>query len=215
MTETRTKDAHIWQRDALDWYQEPSRCTEQLLSVETFSGNIWDPACGGGNIIKACLARGLDAYGSDIVDRGFGGVQDFLDPVFDFVNVDNIICNPPFFRAKGTEDFIRKALTVATRKVAIFTDIKFLAGQARGSGLWADLPPSRAWILSERPSCPPGEYLAAGNEAKGGTADWVWLVWSASAPRGETKLGWIAKGRARAEVAKTPAATSSMLQETA
>jgi len=31
--------------------------------------------------------------GSDIADRGAGGVQDFLDPDYHFVNVENIICN--------------------------------------------------------------------------------------------------------------------------
>ena len=193
------KRAHVWARDELDWYVEPERVTRQLLAVETFGGPILDPACGGGNIVKTCRAAGLQARGSDIVDRTdgaewFAGTRDFLDPLY-LPDVPEIICNPPFFRAKGTEHFIRRALAVARVKVAIFTSIKFLAGQARGAGLWVDHPPTRVWIICERPSCPPGEWLKGGNPAAGGTDDWIWVVWDKRAPVGPTQLGWLRKDR--------------------
>jgi hypothetical protein len=191
------KKAHVFQRDPHDWYVENQACTRALLRVERFFGTVWNPACGQGNIMRACRATGLEAVGSDVVRRaGFDddawwcGVGDFLQdsraPSF-----ESIITNPPFFKAKGTEAFIRKALRVARHKVAIFTDVKFLAGGARASGLYAEHPPSRVWILSPRPSCPPGEWLKAGNKAGGGTADWVWAVWSLTEPRQPTQLNWL------------------------
>jgi hypothetical protein len=198
MSESRAKDARVFDRDPLDWYVEPETATAQLLEVERFTGDIWDPACGGGNIVRACLDAGYGAFGSDVVCR-FPELAPWWFRIADFIKdepsrtVQNIICNPPFFRAKGTEAFIRRALALVPGKVAIFTDIKFLAGQRRGEGLWNDHPPSRVIILCERPSCPPGEYLAAGNKAEGGTADWVWLVWDQTVPRGDTRLMWIKK----------------------
>lgn len=192
------KGAHIWERDALDWYQEPESCTDALLAVEAFSGPIHDPSCGGGNIVRSALRHGKPATGSDVVCRvaprpeWFLGERDFLAQPFDLVNV---IMNPPFFRAKGAEAFIRTALGVTASKVAAFVDVKFLAGAQRANGLFAQHPPARVWIVTPRPSCPPGEWLKAGNKAGGGTADWCWIVWDNSAPGAATSLGWIRSGR--------------------
>lgn len=187
LIDAREKDAHVWNRDKLDWYVEEPRATTALLAAEEFHGSVLDPACGGGNIVRGCLAAGLAATGSDIMQRvpidtpWFRGVSDFrfatLDPV------DNIICNPPFFRAKGTEAFIRKALTVARRKVAMFVSLPFLAGSQRARGLFYEHRPLRAWMVTPRVSCPPGEYIEAGGKIGGGTEDWVWLIWRPNAPQ--------------------------------
>lgn len=85
-----------YDRVEVDWYVEPRRAIDELLDVERFDGWIWDPACGGGNIVKACLDRGLNAYGSDIVHRGCGGQVDFLSIPTDEKRFANIITNPPF-----------------------------------------------------------------------------------------------------------------------
>lgn len=190
-----SKGAHVWARDGLDWYVEPRWATDGLLDVERFVGGIWDPACGGGNIVETCRARGYDARGTDVEERVPGaswwaGDVDFLGDHGEYLE-PNIVMNPPFFRAKGAEAFIRKALAVAEGKVCAFVDVKFLAGAGRAAGLFAEHPPSRIWIISPRPSCPPGEYLASGGKAEGGTADWCWLVWDLTAPRAATVTGWL------------------------
>lgn len=194
MSEPAVKDAHLWARDPLDWYVEEERCTEQLLKVEEFLGTIWDPCCGGGNTVRACLRAGYDAIGSDLVTRKKAKGQPWFRGERDFLTADvagNLILNPPFFRAKGTEAFIRHALKIAKGKVAVFCDIKFLAGTNRANGLWREHPPTRVWIISPRPSCPPGAYIEAGNEPGGGTADWVWCVWDQTAPTTLPALGWL------------------------
>lgn len=195
MSASAEKAAHVWERDPLDFYVEPRRATEGLLSVETFTGGILDPACGAGNIVETCIAAGLKAAGTDIKRRTgkpwFIEERDYLAPGYPW-RADNIICNPPFYRAKGTEEFIRLALSRATRKVAVFTDLKFLAGSGRANGLYAEHPPTRVWIITPRPSCPSGAMLEAGGEASGGTADWVWLVWCLDErPPVAPALGWI------------------------
>lgn len=194
----RAKSAHIWQRNELDWYVEESRASEALFKVEPFIGPVHDPACGGGNIVKAALQHGLPATGSDIVRRvdpaptWFTGERDFLDGPPLCADI-NIVTNPPFFRGKGTEDFIRRALTTVHGKVAIFTSIKFLAGAKRAEGLFTEHPPARIWIVTPRVSCPPGEYLAAGNKAGGGADDWCWIVYppAAQRPASATRMDWL------------------------
>jgi|SRR6185312_4665094 len=183
--ETRALNAKVWKRDELDWYVEPPRATKALLSVETFLGPVRDPCCGQGNIVSELLASGYAATGSDVVDRTgraswFAGEIDFLTCGG---RLENICMNPPFFRAKGAEAFIRKALCIAKGKVAAFVDIRFLAGSDRAQGLFSEHPPHRIWVVTPRVSCPPGTYLAAGNKAGNGSSDWCWLVWDRTAPR--------------------------------
>lgn len=190
------KAAHIWERDGLDWYQEPAIATTKLLSKERFVGKIHDPACGGGNIVRACLEAGYEASGSDITTRvdpnepWFRGEHDFLTE-HSLAMFENLIVNPPFFRAKGAEAFIRKAISVTHGKVCAFVDVKFLAGTGRANGLFAEHKPTRIWIITPRVSCPPGEYLANGGKASGGTADWCWIVWDLSSSSTSTELGWL------------------------
>ena len=190
----RERGAHIWRRDELDWYQEPGRCTAQLLARERFVGDVHDPCCGGGNIVKALLAGGYAARGSDVVRRvpadtpWWAGERDFLGARFDYAN---LVMNPPYFGGKGTEAFIRRALEVTFGKVAVFVDRRFLTGQGRARGLYREHPPTRIWEITPRPSCPPGEYIEAGNVAGGGTADYCWIVWSMTEPSGPTAHGWL------------------------
>ena len=175
--------------ETLDFFIEPDWTVDLLLDAEDFPATIWDPACGSGTIVKRCIARGLEAVGSDIAGRAFGGVQDFLAPEYDFINVATIMCNPPY---KIADQFITRALTVATNKVAMLVQAKFPYSQRRHA-LFSKCPPARLYFLSTRPSMPPGEKLLAGTvEAKGGKLDYLWMVWD-SQHSGPTECRWLRK----------------------
>lgn len=194
MADPTEKKAHTWARNDLDWYVDPERCTTQLLAVERFVGEVWDPCCGGGNIVRQLRAGGYVAWGSDLVQRKamnpawWRGERDFLAERYDY---PNIVFNPPYFRAKGTEACIRRALEVAEGKVCVFVDRRFMTGSGRAKGLFREHPPTRAWEITPRPSCPPGEWLEGGNEAGGGTADYAWLVWDLTTPQTGMVTGWL------------------------
>ena len=198
----RVKKAHIWERHSEDWYVEPVIATTALLRVERFAAPVLDPCCGGGNIVSACRAAGIEAFGCDLVRRvpaqtpWFKGERNFLqDGVAPHLAPGAIITNPPYFKAKGTETAIRQALATGL-KTAAFVDVRFLASSERANGLYHDFPPDRIWVVTPRVSCPPGDYLAAGNKAGNGSSDWCWLVWEpADAPRsGKTQWGWLRLG---------------------
>ncbi len=149
---TRAKAAHVWERSEDEWYVEPEICTAALLRCERFIGHIWDPACGGGNILRAASANGyqFQLVGTDIKQRGdrafwFRGEQDFLNWAGQPL-AQNIAMNPPFGRGVLAEAFIRKALDIAVGKVAVFVDLRFLGGAGRAAGLWNDNPPDRIWM---------------------------------------------------------------------
>lgn len=205
MSAIKEKAAKIWERDPADWYVEGSAVTGQLLEAERFNGPIMDPCCGansevGGSIVRACIAAGYDAHGMDITDRFTGeipawwrGTQDFL-ALEDAPRFINIIMNPPYFGGVGAEAFIRKALSVASGKVAAFVDVRFIGSSRRAIGLWQEHRPSRIHYITPRPSCPPGAFLLNGGHKGGGTADYCWVVWDENRPARFTEFNWI-KGR--------------------
>lgn len=161
-----------FQRHEHDWYVEPSWCWDVLHRTipECFEGSVLDPACGGGTGVRWCRARGIKAFGSDIVDRGASGfVADFLSPGYPW-QADNVISNPPY---KNAVPFAHQALRVARCSVALLVQLPFLASQARHA-LFNSTPVAAVVILSKRPSMPPGGSQV---RATGGKEDYCWIVW--------------------------------------
>lgn len=183
MTALRKIDAHAWEREANEHYCEPAWCSMRLFDEEEF-GAIHDPCCGFGTIVKSAWAHGLSATGSDLVDRGFE--RGHLYPQ-DFLCVgrtlDCIVCNPPFNLAAR---FALHSLRLANRKVAMIFPVARLnaAHWIRGT------PLRRVWLLSPRPSMPPGHVIAAGGKPGGGKSDFAWLVWERGY-EGAPEMRWL------------------------
>jgi hypothetical protein len=165
---TAKLDAHIWEREENEHYVEPSWVSSRLLDEEKFDGPIDDPCCGFGTIPLNAIARGLEATAGDIVYRGFScDVTDFLESGWARVN---IICNPPLNIA---DKFALHALEVATRKVAIVFPVAHL-----NAAHWLiGTPLETVWLMTPRPSMPPGHVIASGKKPGGGKMDYCWLVW--------------------------------------
>lgn len=189
MAEGRT----AWPKVEDDWFVEPVSSTAFLLEREAFEGFTWDPACGQGHVLQACLAHGLPVTGTDLRQRTtapwFAGERDFLARGRARRGVANIITNPPYGGAKLAERFVRKAVAYpGVEKVAIFANTKFLFGAGRSAGLWSELPPDRVYPINPRPSCPPGQFLLDGGKASGGVENFIWLVWDLAAPTSRTEI---------------------------
>lgn len=80
-----------------DYYATEPRAVEVLLDHETFSKDVWEPACGEGHISKVLFERGYDVLSTDLVYRGFGFKTpvDFLNESFTEADDIDIITNPP------------------------------------------------------------------------------------------------------------------------
>ncbi len=189
-TTPRSKPKHSDKpRAENEWYVEPSWCVNALATVERFS-HVYDPACGCGTIPKAFAELGIAAQGADIVDRGFGKQRDFLVDDLPFAGGLQIVCNPPYLRGEGTISFIERALDIGFEKSCFIVNESFLFSRRRMT-LFERWPLIRMWLLSDRPSMPPGDLLASGAiEAKGGTANYVWLVFDPK-HTGSPACGWI------------------------
>jgi hypothetical protein len=180
--DSRPLNARIWPRSEAEWYVEPSWCSERLFAVEEFSGTIYDPACGMGRIPLAAMRAGLRALGSDMVNRGWDSTpQNFF---LHRTRHPNIVTNPPFDIAP---EFAQHALQIATRKVAII----FPTARLNAAHHWlSSAPLVRIWLLTPRPSMPPGDYILAGKKPGGGKMDFCWLVFEHGYD-GEPKARWL------------------------
>ena len=84
------------------------------MKREVFNGNIWECACGEGDISEVFLKNGYNVRSSDLIDRNYGIVENFFDS--DFV-ADNIVTNPPF---KHALEFVLEAKKKSNHKIAMF-----------------------------------------------------------------------------------------------
>jgi hypothetical protein len=166
----RKRNSHIWDRATDDHYVEEPWCAERLFQAEEFLGSINDPCCGFGRIPEAAVKAGHPVIAGDIVDRGYPGtaVEDFFASTW---RRSNIVSNPPF-NGGTIERFVRHALKLAECKVAVISPVARL-----NAAHWLrETPLRRIWLLTPRPSMPPGHVTAAGQKPGGGKVDFCWLV---------------------------------------
>ena len=179
--------AHVWDREENEHYVEPSWCSERLFAEENFEGGVYDPCCGFGRIVISALKAGLKGYGSDLVDRGWDSTRtphDFMSSSDE--KHDNIVCNPPFDIAP---QFTLHALKLAKRKVAII----FPTARLNAAHWMKETPLARIWLMTPRPSMPPGYVIVAGEKPGSGKMDYCWAVFEhgTSAP---SEIKWLRRG---------------------
>ena len=181
-------NAHLWDRHPEDWYIEPSWTSERLFAVESFLGEVCDPACGSGRILASAEKASYQIRGFDLVQRSSycTRVENFLN--FSAYRLDNIVSNPPFGIA---QQFVQHALAMADRKVAMLLPTKWVQGDKRSR--WLETTPlRRVLFLAPRPSMPPGPVIEAGISPGGGKEDFAWFIWHIGFD-GKPECGWLRK----------------------
>lgn len=119
-----------------------------MLEKETFTKAVLEPACGGGHISEVLQKHGYNVSSFDLIDRGYGKVQDF----FNIKHSDmDIVTNPPY---KIALPFLKHALDIIPNgnKVALFLRVLFLEGKERGH-FFKENPPKKIYVASGRLSC--------------------------------------------------------------
>lgn len=167
-----------------DYFPTPAWATHALVENEPFEGEIWECACGDGAMSRVLATKGNAVQSSDLYDRGFGRAG--IDFTTATTPADNIVTNPPYNSAEG---FVRSGVELAQHKFALLLRLAFLEGANRAQTIFADCPPSRVWVFSERITFYPAGAVQAGS----GTTAYAWFVWDKSAPAG-TELKWFRPG---------------------
>lgn len=171
--------------DGPDFYPTPDWATYALIDNECFEGRIWEPACGDGSMVRVLRDTGRSVDASDLFDRGYGEIGvDFLKCER---TIENVVTNPPYNSAEG---FVEAGLRQATHKLCLLLRLAFLEGGNRQRTIFAERPPSRVWVFSERIT-----FYPAGAVVKGsGTTAYAWFVWDKQAPNKNSELKWLPPG---------------------
>lgn len=175
------------ERENDDFYATEPKAADLLLEQEEFNRNIWECACGEGQLSERFIAAGYDVWSTDLIYRGYGiGDTDFLAQVKQFDG--DIITNPPY---KYATDFIYKALELVPEghKVAMFLKIQFLEGKSRKK-LFTTYPPKTIYVSSSRLLCAKNAEFEKMIEGGGSAVAYAWYVWEKGFS-GTTTVKWI------------------------
>lgn len=171
-------------REENDYYATEPIAGKLLLEVEPELNNIWECACGEGHLAHVFDEAGKLGKATDLINRGYGTVEDFLINTNPYHNGD-IVTNPPF---KNAQEFVENALTRVDdgRKVCMFLKVLFLESKSRKE-LFMKHPPKTIYVSSSRINC------AKGGDFKKYTTKaiaYAWYVW-VKGYEGETVIKWI------------------------
>lgn len=206
MSILKPRQSHIFEPEPHSHYVEDSWVSARLFQEENFGppgSFILDPACGWGRIPDSAMNALYRARASDIVDRRRVAVEEIEFRKLDFLGLHpeeiydwwkrhpqgvSIVCNPPFDQV---EDFARRALALASHKVAFVFPVRRLPAAHHwlsGTPLW------RIWFLTPRPSMPTGSHILAGGKVGGGKQDFCWIVWK-KGYTGSPVVAWLHRDR--------------------
>lgn len=178
------------ERQENDYYATDPHALEIFLDKLKEDGielhnQIWECACGEGNLSEVLKNKGYDVLSTDLIDRGYGiGNKDFLETSNIDIKAD-ILTNPPYKYAK---EFVEKALELQVNDyyTIMFLKIQFLEGQARKE-LFKKYPPKYVYVNSTRQTC----YINGDMSKKMSSATcYCWYIWKKGF-NGEPIIRWI------------------------
>jgi hypothetical protein len=151
-----------------DYYATPLNSTRALLESEQIVYPAWEPACGEGHIAKLLIG---EVYASDLVNRGYGEVADFLQTDRRFAT---IITNPPF---NLFQEFAEHALSLADNKVIMFGKLQALEGKKRATFM-QNSPLKTVYVFKSRQNpLRNGSPVDEKGKPWASTMAFAWYVW--------------------------------------
>lgn len=178
-----------------DYYATDPKAAEMLLELEKIRPIVLEPFCGEGHISKVLINHGHQVLSSNLIDRGFGYVNDVKD--YELINnnlycrdklvIDkdfDIVTNPPY---KYTNEFTEYTLNLLRPgcKLIQFLKLQFLETKGRKE-LFKKYPLKKLYVSSSR-------LVAAKNgdfsKEKGSAIAYGWFVWE-KGYKGDPIIKW-------------------------
>lgn len=183
------------EREPLDYYAtDPYAITKAIPVFREIglSHDVWECACGEGHLSKELEKNGYAVKSTDIADRGYGEVLDFL--ATDCRWKGDILTNPPF---KYAADFTEHAMECIEdgRLALFFLKVQFLE-TAKRAELFKRCGLRYLIVNSERICCAKNgdfnTYFNRGENGayRGGTQLYCWFVFQ-KGYTGEPTIKWI------------------------
>lgn len=172
-------------RDALDYDPTPPDATAAFLAVErawiaAHGRDVWEPAVGAGHIADVLTAQGFRVHGSDVVDRGFAGVDlrsFYAYEVSDQAPARVQITNPPYCEINARDGhgrWLLHAMALQPAYVALLLNADWPAARINGMDtLFRDHPPSVEYLC-----CWKIDFRGGGSPPQRNS----WFVWDVARP---------------------------------
>lgn len=173
-----------------DFYATDSVAIDGLKTVWEIPHNVWECACGEGDLSKRLIELGHEVCSTDLIDRGYGtGGIDFLNCKFLPDNCNCILTNPPY---KIAFQFINHALDLLPEGgyCVMFLKTTFLEGKKRYNDLFSKNPPKYMFQFVSRVLCAKNGDFEKMIKGGGSAVAYAWFVWE-KGYKGDTILRWI------------------------
>lgn len=178
-------------REVRDFYATDPIAIDKLLSYShvVLPKKIWECACGEGHLSKRLEQLGHEVVSTDIEDRGYGSVLDFLKATEMPKDTSCILTNPPY---KYAEDFVLHALELLPQGglCVMFLKTTFLEGISRYKNIFHSNPPEFMLQFSKRVLCAKNADFEGMRKGGGSAVAYCWMVWRKGFC-GDTTIKWI------------------------
>lgn len=179
------------EREGNDYYATDPMAIDALEGVlgGSIPHKIWEPACGEGHLSKRLKEFGHDVISTDLIDRGYGSVQDFLLSGTMPDGCECIITNPPY---KYATEFVLHSLELLPVGgiCAMFLKTTFLEGQKRYDKIFKDMPPKYVYQFVKRCLCAKNGEFQRMRDGGGSAMAYAWFVWE-KGYSDEPKIKWL------------------------
>ena len=182
------------QREINDFYATDPYAIDLLKKNFPIPKYIWEPACGTGNLAKRLSQLGHVVYASDIIDRGYGAQDDFLNnPTIPLIaNQDDfgIITNPPYTLLTP---FVLQALKILRdgQYLYLFLKTTALESRQRYEQIYKHTPPCNILQSIDRILCAKSDDFDTAKKTLGkGALAYAWFIWE-KGNYTQTNLSWI------------------------
>lgn len=172
-------------REKNDFYATNPHALEIAMPIlkEILHNDVWECACGQGHLAKVLKDNGYEVKSTDLIDRGWGGTQDFLQTTEKFKG--DILTNPPF---KLAEQFVAKSFELLEEGnyAIFFLKVQFLESKSRKK-MFEKYPLKYLIVNSERQQCAKDADF---EHLKATTQCYCWYVFQ-KGYKGEPVIKWI------------------------
>ena len=175
------------ERESNDFYATAPIAVDKLAGAVGFLPHkIWECACGEGHLSERLKSFGYEVHSSDLINRGYGEVADFLKAKKMPEDCTCILTNPPY---KYALEFVLHSLKLLPDDglCIMFLKTTFLEGQRRYEELFSKHPPMLVLQFSKRVICAKnGDFKQTTSSA----VSYAWFVWK-KGWQGDTVIRWI------------------------
>ena len=175
-------------REEQDFYATDPAVLDLLIKKYEIPHVVLEPACGTGCLSQWLVDKGYKVYSSDLIDRGYGEVQNFFEMLSIPEDCNCILTNPPY---KYATEFVLHALELLPvgGHCVMFLKTTFLETERRFKEIFKNYPPHYVYQFIRRAMCAKNADFVEARKM-GSAVSYAFFIWE-KGYKGNTILDWI------------------------